>query len=156
MRSLLVIAVCALLAGCAISRQVEEQEAPDPALSSAKEALAQCRYAYPDEITHAVARAACVNKATELLRPLLPFADLLDQENAMRKSLAEQVQSRSLPLLERNGEITKFHSKMLAEEQSRLLANPTTDAKVSAAATQWRLSNPDGCATLGGNKANCY
>jgi hypothetical protein len=45
---------------------------------------------------------------------------------------------------------------MLAEEQSRLLANPTTDAKVSAAATQWRLSNPDGCATLGGNKANCY
>jgi hypothetical protein len=57
----------------------------------------------------------------------------------------------------RNQQITKFHSKMLAEEQSRLLANPTTDAKVPAAATQWRLSNPDGCATLGGgNKANCY
>jgi len=55
-----------------------------------------------------------------------------------------------------NQQITKFHSKMLAEEQSRLLANPTTDAKVSAAATQWRLSNPDACATLGGNKANCY
>jgi hypothetical protein len=56
----------------------------------------------------------------------------------------------------RNQQITKFHSKMLAEEQSRLLANPTTDAKVPAAATQWRRSNPDGCATLGGNKANCY
>src|SRR6266849_5426539 len=113
MRSLLVIAVCTLLAGCANSRQVEEQEALDPALSSAKEALdpapssaqqaldpalsnakealdpapsnakealAQCRYAHPDEITHAVARAACVNKATELLRPMLPFPDLLDQE----------------------------------------------------------------------------
>ena len=100
--------------------------------------------------------AACVTKATELLRPMLPFPDLLDQENAMRKSLAEQVQNRNLSLLERNQQINKFHSRMLAEEQSRLLANPTTDAKVPAAATQWRLSNPDGCATLGGNKANCY
>jgi hypothetical protein len=67
---------------------------------------------------------------------------------------AEQVQNRNLSLLERNQQITKFHSRMLAEEQSRLLANPT-DAKVPAAATQWRLSNPDGCATLGGNEANC-
>jgi hypothetical protein len=64
--------------------------------------------------------------------------------------------TRKLSLLERNQQITKFHSKMPAEEQSRLLANPTTDAKVSAAATQWRLSNPDGCATLGANRANCY
>ena len=71
-----------------------------------------------------------------LLRPMLPFPDLLDQENAMRKSLTEQVQNRNLSLLERNQQITKFHSKMLVEEQSRLLANPTTDAKVPAAATQ--------------------
>jgi hypothetical protein len=128
----------------------------DPAASSAKDALAQCRYAYPDEITNAVARAACVIKATELLRPILQFPDLLDQENAIRKSLAEQVQAKNLSLLDRNLQITKFHAKMLAEEQKRLQANPTADAKVSAAATQWRLSNPDGCATLGGNKANCY
>jgi hypothetical protein len=91
-----------------------------------------------------------------VITPYVAFPDLLDQENAMRKSLAEQVQNRNLSLLERNQQITKFHSKMLAQEQSRLLANPTTDAKVRAAATQWRLSNPDGCATLGGNKANCY
>jgi hypothetical protein len=86
---------------------------------------------------------------------MLPFPDLLDQENAMRKSLAEQVQNRNLSLLEQNQQITKFHPKMLAEEQNTLLANPTTDAKVPAAATRWRVSNPDGCATLGGNKANC-
>ena len=87
---------------------------------------------------------------------MLPFPDLLDQENAMRKSLAEQVQAGKLSLLERNRQITKFHSKMLADEQGRVLANPEEATKVSAAATQWRLSNPDGCATLGGNKANCY
>ena len=87
---------------------------------------------------------------------MLPFPDLLDQENACENRCAEQVQNRNLSLLERNQQINKFHSRMLAEEQSRLLANPTTDAKVPAAATQWRRSNPDGCATLGGNKANCY
>jgi len=42
----------------------------------------------------------------------------------MRKSLAEQVQAGKLSLLERNRQITKFHSKMLAEEQGRLPANP--------------------------------
>ncbi len=152
----LAAALCAVLAGCVSSRQVDEPAALDPVLSSANEAFAQCRYAYPDEITQAVARAACVAKATELLRPTLPFPDLLDQENALRKSLAEQVQTRKLSLLERNQQITKFHSKMLAEEQSRLLANPSRDPSVPAAATQWRLSNPDGCATLGGNRANCY
>jgi hypothetical protein len=36
-----------------------------------------------------------------------------------------------------------------------VLANLTRDAKVHAAAPQWRLPNPDGCATLGVNKANC-
>ena len=152
----LAAALCAVLAGCGNSRQVDEPAVLDPALSSANETLAQCRYAYPDEITQAVARAACVAKATELSRPSLPFPDLLDQENALRKSLAEQVQTRKLSLLERNQQITKFHSKMLAEEQSRLLANPSRDPSVPAAATQWRLSNPDGCATLGGNRANCY
>jgi hypothetical protein len=157
MRSLVVMALCAVLAGCGIYRQTDQQEAVDPALDSANEALAQCRDAYPDEIAQAVARAACVNKATELLRPLLLFPDLLDQENALRKSLAEQVQTKNLSLLERNRQITKFHAKMLAEEQSRLLANPSEAAKVfSAAVTQWRMSNPDSCTMLGGNTRNCY
>lgn len=128
----------------------------DTALRNANEALAQCRYAYPDEIIQAVARAACVNKATELLRVMLPFPDLLDQESAMRKSLAEQVQARNLSLLERNRQIASFHSKMLTEEQSRLVANPSESAKVSAAVMRWRFSNPDDCATLGGNSANCF
>jgi hypothetical protein len=56
----------------------------------------KCSHDYPDEITQAIARAACVTKATELLRPMLPFPDLLDQENALRKSLAEPVQTRKL------------------------------------------------------------
>jgi hypothetical protein len=152
--------LCAVLTGCGISRQAEQQAAEEPAPAPASlnlnDGLAECRYAYPDQITQAVARAGCVIKATELLRPMLPFPDLLDQENALRKSLAEQVQSGKVSLIERNRQINKFHFKMLAEEQSRLQANPPTDVKVSAAATQWRMSNSDGCTSLGGNTANCF
>jgi hypothetical protein len=79
---------------------------------------------------------------------MLPFPDLLDQENAMRKSLAEQVQNGNLSLLERNQQITKFHSKMLTEEQSRLLANPQQMRRpgcgnaVAAVKSRW-LRNPE-------------
>ena len=156
MRSPVVVAVCVLLAGCGINRLADQLEAGDPTPVNFNDALAECRHAYPDQITQAVARAACVVKATELLRPALPFPDLLDQENALRKSLAEQVQNKSLSLLERNRQITKLHLKILAEEQGRLRANPEEAAKESAAATQWRLSNPDGCASLGGNTTNCF
>jgi hypothetical protein len=71
------------------------------------DALAECRNAFPDQIAQAVGRAACIIKATELVRPSLPFPLLLDQENALRKSLAEQVQGGKISLLERNSQIQK-------------------------------------------------
>lgn len=115
-----------------------------PAPANLNDALAGCRNGYPDQITQAVARAACVITATELLRPLLPFPDLLDQENKLRKSLAEQVQGGSISLLERNRQMAKFHAAMLAEEQGRLQEKPAEVVNASLAATQWRNSNPDG------------
>jgi hypothetical protein len=120
------------------------------------DALAECRSGYPDQITQAVARAACIIKATEPLRPLLPLPDLLDRENALRKSLAEQVQNGSISLLERNRQMTKLHASIVAEEEARLKEKPTEVGAKSLAVTQWRLSNPDGCTSLGGNTANCY
>jgi hypothetical protein len=153
----MVIAICAVVAGCGSHRQADQQEAVASEPDSVNENLAQCRNSYPDEIAQAVARAACINKATELLRTMVPFPDLINQENALRKSLAEQVQISKLSLLERNRQMSKFHSKMLAEEQSRLLTNPSAVPNVfSAAASRWRLSNPDSCTMLGGNTANCY
>ena len=152
----LVMLLCGLLAGCGVSRQADQQAAADATPFELNDALAECRHVYPDQITQATARAACVIKATEQLRSVLPFPDLLDQENALRKSLAEQVESRQISLIERNRLITKLHSRILAEEQSRLLANPSAEVKGSVGATQWRLSNSDGCTSLGGNTANCY
>lgn len=156
MRLSLVMLICALLAACGISRQADQQDLADPAPFDLNEALAECRHAYPDQIIQAMARAACVIKATEHLRSELPFPDLLDRENTLRKSLAEQVENRKLSLIDRNRQIAQFHSRLLAEEQGRLLANPSAQMKVSVAARQWRSSNSDSCTTLGGNTANCY
>ena len=118
--------------------------------------VAVCRDGYPDQITQAVARAACIIKATEQIRPLLPLPDLLDRENGLRKSLAEQVQNGSISLLERNRQMTKLHASIVAEEQARLKEKPGPAGATSLAVTQWRLSNSDGCTSLGGNTANCY
>jgi hypothetical protein len=81
--------------------------------------------------------------------------------------------------------MTKLHAKLLAEEQERLRARsaetrlassesaageqakesaeakpveakPAEAVAVPLAVRQWRLSNPDGCTSLGGNTANCY
>lgn len=154
-RWVVLVGFVAALAGCGISRQVE-QDGTEPPPLNLNEALAECRNGYPDQITQAVARAACVVKVTEPLRPLLPFPELLDRENDLRKSLAAQVQSESMSLLERNRQMTRFHGSLLVEEGSRLKEKPTEFAPASLAATQWRLSNSDGCTSLGGNTANCF
>jgi hypothetical protein len=100
-RCLVVLSLCILLACCGAARQaIEEAAEPEPAAVNLNGALADCRSAYPDQIAQAVARASCVIKATELVRPLLPFPELLDRENALRKALAEQVQARTMSLLE--------------------------------------------------------
>jgi len=143
------------LLGCSVSRQIEQDEAA-PAPLNLNDALAECRNGYPDQITQAIARAVCVIKATEQLRPLLPFPDLLDRENGLRKSLAQQVQTGRISLLERNLQMTKLHTGIVAEEQARLKEKPAEAAATSPAVTQWRLSNGDGCGSLGGNTANCY
>ena len=57
-----------------------------------------------------------------------------------------------MSLLERKLEIHKLHRKLLAQEQERLKAIAPAEApKPSASAEQWRISNSDRCARLGGN-----
>ncbi|TWB88445.1 hypothetical protein FBZ93_118125 [Bradyrhizobium macuxiense] len=176
-RRLAVLSLCILLSCCGAARQAVEGEA-DPATASATEptpdtatapaaakvaetvnlngALAECRSAFPDQIAQAVARTSCVIKATDLVRPLLPFPELLDRENALRKALAEQVQARTMSLLERNVQIQKLHAQLLDEEHSRLPPAPADASKPPAAVTQWRQSNPEGCGRLGGDSGSCY
>ncbi|MEH2704059.1 hypothetical protein DXU06_04740 [Bradyrhizobium elkanii] len=93
---------------------------------------------------------------TELVRPLLPFPELLDRENALRKAPAERVQTRTMSLLERNIRIQKLHSQLLEEERSRLSAAPADASKPPLALTQCRQSNGESCGRLGGDSGTCY
>jgi hypothetical protein len=147
-----------LLTCCGAARQaIEEAAEPEqPAAVNLNSALADCRSAFPDQIAQAVERANCVVKATELVRPLLPFPELLDRENALRKALAGQVQARTMSLLERNVQVQKLHSQLLDEEHSRLSAAPADSVKPPLAVTQWRQSNGESCGRLGGDSGTCY
>src|ERR1700731_241480 len=116
MRLLKMILPCVLLMGCGSARQADQQEAPDSTLNDINNAITECRNTNPDEITQAVARAACMNKTIEPLCAMLQFPDLLKQEIIMRKSLAEQVQARKISLIDRVQQMTELHSKMLKEE----------------------------------------
>lgn len=145
-----------LTSGCGPVRKAVESEAATAPISLA-EALQTCTSLYPDQIATAVARADCVIKTTtELVRPSLPFPDLLDRENALRKSLAEQVQAGTVSLLERNIQLYKLHAAIIAQEQERVEASPGIEVSKATAATQWRLSNTESCGRLGGNNASCY
>jgi hypothetical protein len=155
-RCLAVLSLYILLAACGAARQAIEEQADEPASASLNDALAECRNAFPDQIAQAVVRASCTIKATELVRPLLPFPDLLDRENALRKSLAVQVQGGTMSLLERNVQMQKLHAQLLDEERARPSSTPAGSGKPPLAVTQWRQSNPESCGRLGGDSTNCY
>ena len=58
-------------------------------------------------------------------KPMMTIVELLPDlqhdraGRTLRKSLAERVQRGKISLIERNRQMTKFHLKMLAEEQGR-------------------------------------
>ncbi|MBR0712170.1 hypothetical protein [Bradyrhizobium liaoningense] len=158
MRHAVVVLLFSLLAGCGGTRLALQSESEDSSVNLA-ETLADCRNAFPDQSAQAVARADCIVKATELLvRPGLPFPELLDRENALRKALAVQVAAGKVSLLERNDQIAKAHRAIVAEEAERLRGAPSEggQGRGPLAVVQWRASNSDACARLGGNSQNCY
>ncbi|WP_194463178.1 hypothetical protein [Bradyrhizobium sp. CCBAU 53340] len=157
MRAAAVAILSGLLAGCGGARQALQNESEDPSISLT-DALADCRNAFPDQIMQAVRRADCIVKATELsVRPSLQFPELIDRENALRKTLAVQVEAGKVSLLERNDQIAKAHMAIVAEEAERLKASRSEEQGNSpAAVVQWRVSNSNACAGLGGNSPNCF
>jgi hypothetical protein len=92
-------------------------------------------------IKQAIARAACVNKNMELLKPNLPYPDLLDQELATNLVLAEKVQKGKMTLIERDGAIVQLHSQVIAEAERRNLARRAVTAQESAAAAAWQSAS---------------
>lgn len=75
----------------------------------------------------------CMNNAEEHLRPIHPYADLLDVKIATRKVLGERLDSRKLSLAEADLEFQKINSAVTAETERRLLASRAVAAQEAEA-----------------------
>src|SRR5262245_53091454 len=76
-------ALLLLLTGCGVSREIAgEETAAEASAVTLVRALAECQRLYPDQVAQAVVRAGCGIKATDIIRPQLPYPELLDRENS--------------------------------------------------------------------------
>ncbi|BBC01204.1 MULTISPECIES: hypothetical protein [Bradyrhizobium] len=116
-RRALVVSHCVLLGCCAAARQAIEEAEPATANINFEWRTRGMPQRLSGSDRASGGPASCVIKATELVRPLLPFPELLDRENALRKVSAEQVQAKTISLLERNVQIQKLHSLILERAQ---------------------------------------
>jgi hypothetical protein len=93
----------------------------------------ECRREFPNAIKQAVGRARCENHNMELLRPSMPYPDLMDQELTYNLVLAEKVQKGKMTPIQREAAAAQFHSQVIAEQQRRALAQRSVRAQESAA-----------------------
>jgi hypothetical protein len=118
------------ISGAAVAQERYSRESTIRLIQGANE---ECRREFPSAIKQAVARAACENHNMELLRPSMPYPDLMDQELTYNLVLAEKVQNGKITMIEREAAAAQFHSQMIAEQQRRGLAQRAVTAQESAA-----------------------
>jgi len=157
MRVFIVVALIGLtVSGCGLMRQREYQERVAALKQQSADAAQLCQTSFPVEDTkRAVARAQCLNDASLILRPIVPYPDLLDLNNANRMEIAEKSQKGQITRAQAVQEFTQLYSNLIAEEQRRLLANRSVNAQETAAVASVMASGPRSCTVIG-NSVNCY
>lgn len=148
------IFLCLAVSGCANAARVEREEKAKAASAEFVSARSQCGSRYPSA-KDAVSRANCINDATQIIRQYLPYPDLLDQENAARLLISEQIAGGKITPAEGGVRFAKMHSDVVAEEQRRTLAGRAVSAQERTAAAAWRASDPVSC-TKYGNTVSCF
>jgi hypothetical protein len=165
MRVSVVVLISLMVAGCALARQQQEAQelkARREALNAREDlnarvqaASERCEFAYPDiNAKTVVPRATCKAEALAILRPMMPYPDLLDSFNASRMAIAERVQKRQLTVAQADELIVTRRSELAAEEQRRMLANKAAIAQDNLAAASFSAAGPHTC-TQTGNTVNC-
>jgi hypothetical protein len=155
MRVSVVLGLCCLLAGCGLMARKEREEQQASAKAQSDAAMADCEVQFPKGGKRYIEKTQCQNGAMNVIRPLMPYPDLVDQDMASRMAVAEKLQAGKLTLAEANLEQSTFHSNIVAEEQRRMLNNRSVGAQESAAAATWHASSPVSCTRIG-NTTNCY
>jgi hypothetical protein len=155
----IIIAVTAagiFVAGCGLVRQAELQKQREELTAQSNAAAATCDAQFPKGNQSTVlARIQCLNQAIEILRPIMPYPDLLDNFMATRLAIAERVQQKQISIAEGNALIMQKRSDIVGEEQRRQLANRSVNAQESIAISSIMASGPHSCTRIG-NSVNCY
>ena len=143
-------------AGCGLARQQEAQAKAAALQVQHKAALQGCDEKVPSgNPKTTVARAQCINAAIGILRPLVPYPDLLDLTQAHLLAAAERVEKGQLTIAQASELIAQKNSEIAAEEQRRNLANRAVAAQEGVAAANLMAAGPRSC-TRYGNTVNCF
>lgn len=153
--SALVLA-CLLLPSCAnAARQKEKEEAYDSAMQQAQSAMAACDAKYQKGDKRYVEKAKCQIDATNIIRPIMPYPDLVDQDTATRMSLAEKLQAGKITEAQANQQLAQARSQINAEDQRRQLLDKSHAEQEDQKAKAARIAAPVNCASYG-VVTNCF
>jgi hypothetical protein len=165
MRVFSAVLISLMVAGCSLARQQEAQElkakrearnAREDVNARVQAAADRCEYAYPEiNAKTAVPRATCKAEALAVLRPMMPYPDLLDSFNASRIAIAERVQKGQLTVAQASELIAAKNAELASEEQRRNLANKAVIAQGNVAAASLAAAGPHTCTQMG-NEVNCF
>jgi hypothetical protein len=119
------VALGLLIAGCAGQRgpmgEAEAKQLQDQSYAAAR----KCDVTYsPNDAKVAVARAKCHTEAWNILRPTMPYPEVLDTLIAKRVEIGQKVQNGEMTLAQANAAIEKARADAAAEEQKRRGAGP--------------------------------
>jgi hypothetical protein len=124
-RAAVFIALGLLIAGCAAQRgavgEAEAKQLQDQSYAAAR----KCDVTYsPNDAKVAVARAKCHTEAWNILRPTMPYPEVLDQLIAKRIEIGQKVQNGEMTVAQASAAIEKARADAAAEEQKRRGAGP--------------------------------
>ncbi len=124
-RTLVFIALGLVVAGCAGQQgtmgEAEAKQLQDQSYAAAR----KCDITYsPNDPKVAVARAKCHTEAWNILRPTMPYPEILDKLITKRIEIGQKVQNGEMTLAQANTAIEKARADAAAEEQQRRGAGP--------------------------------
>jgi len=156
MRRLLSLLALASLAGCDLVRQREIQAQMVALREQSAAAMQECGAQHPaGNPKTAVVRARCVNDALAIVRPALPYPDLMDIFMADHALVAEDIQAGRTTIAQGNAMLAHKWSELVAEEQRRNLANRSAAAQEQVAAASLLAAGPKSCSRYG-NTVTCF
>lgn len=151
-----------IVSACGLVANREQQERNQADFNSKDKALARCAERYPENSTEYIAKMNCSIEAYRIIRAHFPYPDLFDQEMAFSALTAERLQAGRITKTEATAQLVENHSRQVAEEQRRNIANRTViaqertaSAQEDAASAAGRANAPFTCSRIG-NAVSCF